>query len=75
MPEIITNYDDFVFYSNNNPSALFWIIEYNPDSIMGEFERYSLIRNECLKYPEHFKDRLNNGIYRIWTVTPRDLSW
>lgn len=75
MPDIITSYEDLVKYTGNMISigreTLFWVIEYNkknPD--FTEAERYSLLRNECLKYPQNFKDRLNNGIYKIWTRTP-----
>lgn len=75
MPDIITTYDDLFTYSNNsgglNRETLFWIIEYNsknPD--FNENEKYSLLRNECLKHPQDFKERLNNGVYKIWTKIP-----
>ena len=75
MPDIITNYNDLLTYTGNltiiGKETLFWIIEYNsnnPD--YNEIERYSLLRNECLKHPTDFKERLNNGIYKIWTKTP-----
>ena len=75
MPDIITSYEDLVKYTGNMTSigreTLFWVIEYNstnPDYT--EVERYSLLRNECLKYPRDFKERLNSGVYKIWTRTP-----
>lgn len=75
MPDIITNYEDLFIYSSNNGSlnreALFWIIEYNSDNPdFNEIEKYSLLRNECLKHPIDFKERLNKGIYKIWTRLP-----
>lgn len=70
MPDIITNYD--VLQSFNTPNALFWIVEYkNTD----EINRYSVFRNECLAHPTDYVERLNTGVYRIWTVTPRDIPW
>lgn len=75
MPDVITSYEDLIKYTGSMISirreTLFWIIEYNsnnPDYT--EAERYSLLRNECLKYPQDFKDRLDSGIYKIWTRTP-----
>lgn len=70
MPDVITNYDDFVMYKNNE--SLFWIIEYREAD---EVNRYSVMRNECVQHPTNFKDRLNDGVYRIWTRTPRELPW
>ena len=75
MPDIITTYNELSNYSSNgkglNNEMLFWIIEYNsqnPD--FDESERYSLLRNECLKHPINFKERLDNGTYKIWTRIP-----
>ncbi len=75
MPDTITSYEDLVKYTGNMTSigreTLFWIIEYNSNnSDYTEAERYSLLRNECLKHPRDFKERLNSGIYKIWTRTP-----
>lgn len=70
MPNIITNYNDFIIYKNNE--SLFWIIEYREAD---EVNRYSVMRNECLQHPTDFKDRLNNGVYRIWTITPKEIPW
>lgn len=72
MPEVIYTYEDFISYNNRVNNSLFWIIEYQNAE---EPERYSLLRNECLKHPNNFKDRLNNKIYRIWTTTPIDIPW
>lgn len=75
MPDVITSYEDLVRYSGGGvlpQETLFWIIEYNsinPD--FNEIEKYSLLRNECLKHPTDFKSRLNNGVYKIWTTIPR----
>ena len=76
MPNIITNYEDLVRYSGGGftlpRETLFWIIEYNSENAdFNELEKYSLLRNECLKHPLDFKDRLDNGIYKIWTIIPR----
>ena len=57
MPDVITNYDDFVMYKNNE--SLFWIIEYREAD---EVNRYSVMRNECLQHPTNFKDRLNDRV-------------
>ena len=75
MPDVITSYEDLVRYSASGAvlsrETLFWIIEYNPNNEdYNEFNKYSLLRNECLKHPIDFKERLNNGIYKIWTRTP-----
>ena len=70
MPNVITNYNDFIIYKNNE--SLFWIIEYREAD---EVNRYSVMRNECLQHPTDFKDRLNNGVYRIWTITPKEIPW
>jgi hypothetical protein len=72
MPEVIYNYDEFLRYSNYTTNTLFLIIEYKDAD---ETERYSILRNECLKHPSDFKDRLNNHIYRIWIETPREVPW
>lgn len=72
MPEVIYKYNDFEYYSKEKVEALFWIVEYRNVS---ETERFSLVRNECLNYPLNFKDRLNEGVYRIWTVTPYEKQW
>ena len=75
MPDVIYTYDELLSLGNFN-AALFWIIEYNPDETGGDnAKRYSLFRNECLTHPESFKDRLNEGVYRIWTTTPREIPW
>jgi len=75
MPDVIKTYSMLLNYTGNmtiiGKEALFWIIEYNsnnPD--YNEAERYSLLRNECLKHPTDFKERLDNGIYKIWTRIP-----
>ena len=76
IPEVITNYDDFTFYSGNTISSLFWIIEYNSNLIeINDITKYSIMRNECLDHPRDFKDRLNSGVYRIWTVIPYEKEW
>lgn len=75
MPDVITSYEDLVRYSANGAilsrDTLFWIIEYNSNNEdYNEFDKYSLLRNECLKHPLDFKERLNNGVYKIWTRVP-----
>ena len=70
MPEVIYNYNEFITYEGNN--SLFLIIEYRDAD---DANRYSLMRNECLNHPTNFKERLNQGVYRIWTTTPRDINW
>lgn len=75
MPDVITTYEDLINYSDSggglSSEILFWIIEYNSkNSDFNENEKYSLLRNECLKHPIDFKERLNNGVYKIWTRIP-----
>lgn len=70
MANIITNYDDFLAYQSYE--SLFWIIEYRASD---EAHRYSIMRNECLQHPIDFKDRLNNGVYRIWKDIPQEIPW
>lgn len=72
MPDIITSYEDFINLSKNNFDSLFWIIEYKNKN---DIERYSLLRTECLQHPTDFNERLNQGVYRIWTTTPREVNW
>lgn len=70
MYDVIYSYDDFV--NRRTIDSLFWIIEYRDAD---EANRYSVFRNECLQHPADFKDRLNSGVYRIWTTTPREIPW
>lgn len=73
MPDVITTYNDLSNYIENGVfrrEMLFWIIEYNSNNYTSSEEKYSLLRNECLKHPLDFKDRLDNGVYKIWTCTP-----
>ena len=70
MPEVIYTYSEFQKYLQRD--SLFWIIEYHDAD---EAHRYSLLRNECLMYPTNYKQRLENKVYRIWTVTPREIPW
>lgn len=76
IPEIISSYEDFKIYTLNiEQESLFWIVEYNPLQLNLESDRYSLMYNEILHNPQDYKDRLNNGVYRIWTKIPRELPW
>lgn len=76
FPEIITSYEDFQVYNLNlEQESLFWIIEYNPTEYSEQKDRYSILRNEILANPQNFKNRLNMGKYRIWTITPREIPW
>ena len=76
LPEIITSFEDFQLYTINlEQESLFWIIEYNPTEYTQIEDRYSILRNEILKYPQEFKNRLDIGKYRIWTKTPREIPW
>lgn len=75
IPDVITSYEDLIKYSENGQTltkeSLFWIIEYNSNNLdYNELQKYSLLRNECLQHPLDFKDRLDNGIYKIWTRIP-----
>lgn len=75
MFDIITSYEDLINYTKTmsivGKETLFWIIEYDSkNEDFTEAGRYSLFRNECLKHPQDFKDRLNQGIYKIWTCIP-----
>ena len=72
MPEIINSYEDFIDFSKTIKDSLFWIIEYKN---IDEIHRYSLLRTECLQHPLDFSQRLNDGIYRIWTTIPREIPW
>ena len=85
--EIINNYEDFKAYNERmkDASSLFFVIEYSPESLgynsyddnqyKISTERYSLMRNECLKYPQSYNMRLDNHIYRIWTTIPKEITW
>ena len=82
MPDVIRNYDEFLYYQTN--SSFFWVVEYSPETLgynaqtheyNVDSKRYSLFRTECLTRPQDFKDRLDNGAYRIWTTTPREIPW
>ena len=75
IPDIITSYEDLIRYGGNGQTisyeTLFWFIEYNPNNPdYNEIEKYSILRNECLQHPLDFKDRLDKGIYKIWTRIP-----
>lgn len=73
---MITTYEEYIAYGGGNgQEGLFWIIEYNPNYYNNPEERYSIMRNEILAHPQDFKNRLNNGIYRVWINTPIDMEW
>lgn len=78
FPDVITSYNMFTTVAFSG-ETLFWIIEYHPTEIGQNWltspNRYSLLRNECLAHPQDFKDRLNEGKYRIWTTTPYEMPW
>lgn len=76
IPEIISSYEDFKIYTLNiEKASLFWIVEYNPLQLDLASDKYSLVYNEILHNPHNYKDRLNNGVYRIWTKTPYEKPW
>lgn len=74
IPKIITSFDVFKNITQNE-QTLFWIIEYNPQTYNSPEDRYSILRNEILKHPQDYNIRLDNKIYRIWTVTPYEQPW
>lgn len=74
MPDVITTYSIFKAISSNE-DVLFWIVEYNPTMVQSPIERYSILRNEILQNPHNYIERLESGIYRIWTTTPYEKSW
>lgn len=64
--------------------SLFWIVEYSPQELgyqektneyLLDLKRYTFLRNECRMHPTDFKERLDKGVYRIWTTTPQDFEW
>ena len=86
IPSVIT--DSNVLKSalilSNGMTSLFWIVEYSPNELGYEnktieydndLNRYSFLRNECLKHPMNYRERLDNKNYRIWTVVPQDYDW
>lgn len=76
IPEIISSYEDFELYNLNiEQESLFWIVEYNPNYLNSIADKYSIMYNEILHNPQNYKERLNNGIYRIWTNTPHETPW
>lgn len=87
MPEIITNYNDFLQASHSVTGlvSLYWIVEYNPKELgfqnaydlnyINSLSRFSLMRNECLEHPDDFFTRLDEHKYRIWTVVPYNYNW
>lgn len=76
IPEIISSYEDFELYNLNiEQESLFWIVEYNPNYLNSIADKYSIMYNEILHNPQNYKERLNNGIYRIWTNTPHEIPW
>lgn len=66
-------YENLKFVSGN--VSPFWIIEYNPNVYTTEENKYSILRNEILQHPQDYLTRLNEQIYRIWTITPYEKSW
>lgn len=74
LPDIITSSDVFRNIIQND-STPFWIIEYNPNTYNLPEDKYSLLRNEILRHPQDYINRLDAGIYRIWTKTPYEAIW
>ena len=74
MPDIITSYEDFKNI-NQNEEMTFWIVEYNPNVYDSLDNKYSILRNEILRHPQDYTTRLDEGIYRIWTITPYEQPW
>ncbi len=74
MFDILYTYEDFLNYPQQEGEKLFFIIEYKAAEATSP-NRYSLMRNEILAFPLQFKERLNNGVYRIWTRIPYDTPW
>lgn len=86
IPFLINNSKEFLesIGLTSGTTSLFWIVEYNPielgykkkDEVYdSDLNRYTFLRNECLKNPTNFKERLDEHKYRIWTVVPQDLEW
>lgn len=75
MKYFAQTYEEFLSIGGNSPESLFFIIEYNPNSYDNPADRYSLMRTEILNHSQDYVDRLNNGIYRVWTKTPIELEW
>jgi len=84
IPVLITNSQDLQrnLQETSGSASLFWIIEYSQNELNCDLDtykttpnRYSLFRNECLSHPQNFKQRLDNGQYRIWTTIPYDIQW
>lgn len=67
MPEIITKSTE-LFALRGQPT-MFYIVEYY-DKDTHSAERYDLLRNEIIKHPATYTERLDSGIYKIWTTTP-----
>lgn len=86
IPFLICNSNDFLESMSliSGAASLFWIVEYSPQELGynkktsaydADLNRYTFLRNECLKNPTNFKERLDAHKYRIWTVVPQDLEW
>ena len=75
MNYYIQTYEEYLQNGGNTQEGLFFIIEYNPEYYDLPEQKYSLMRNEILQHPQDFKERLNNGVYRVWISTPIDLEW
>lgn len=80
IPNIINSYAIIEDYQL--VPSLWWIVEYsqaslglNKNEYISSPKRYSLFRNECLSHPTDFISRLNNGVYRIWTIAPYEENW
>ena len=86
IPFLINISKDFLesIRLTSGTTSLFWIVEYSPielgyeqkdEAYNSDLNRYTFLRNECLKNPTNFKERLDEHKYRIWTVVPQDLEW
>lgn len=82
IPEIITSYNEFLEATQKikGVASLFWVVEYSPQELgfsnetdvgyANSTQRFTLVRNECAIHPNDFVERLNQHLYRIWTITP-----
>ena len=88
IPDLILTYNEFLEASHltTGLASLFWLVEYSPNELgfssftdtqyLNSPLRFSLLRNECLNHPSNYSERLNKGLYRIWTILPNmNMAW
>ena len=67
MPEIITKSTELLALHDH--PTLYYIVEYYDKDALSS-ERYNLLRNEIIEHPTTYIERLDAGVYRIWTTFP-----